>query len=264
MWVDSHCHLDFPELAADRSGLIGRAVAAGLQSMVTISTRVRRFDGIRSIAEAKEGIWCSVGTHPHNAHEELDVTAEELVTLAGHPKVIAIGEAGLDWFYDKSPREAQEQGFRTHIAAARVSGLPLVIHAREADAKVAAILTEEMGKGAFTAVLHCFTGSRELAMTGIDLGLYVSFSGIATYKSAQNLRDLARDLPLDRILVETDAPYLAPGKFRGKTNEPSYVVETGKVIAEAVGLTPEEMARQTTANFYRLFAKADPLQRLSA
>ncbi|MDP3546656.1 MAG: TatD family hydrolase, partial [Phreatobacter sp.] len=164
MWVDSHCHLDFPELAADRQGLIARAVAAGLQSMVTISTRVRRFDGIRDIAEAHDGIWCSVGTHPHNAHEELDVAADDLVRLAAHPKVIAIGEAGLDYFYDKSPREAQEQGFRTHIAAARTSGLPLVIHAREADDKVAAILTEEMGKGAFKAVLHCFTGSRDLAL----------------------------------------------------------------------------------------------------
>jgi TatD DNase family protein len=264
MWVDSHCHLDFPELAADRDGLIGRAVAAGLQSMVTISTRVRRFDGIRAIAEGREGIWCSVGTHPHNAHEELDVTAEALVALADHPKVIAIGEAGLDWFYDKSPRDAQEQGFRTHIAAARLSGLPLVIHAREADAAVAAILTEEMGKGAFSAVLHCFTGSRDLAMTGIALGLYVSFSGIATYKSAANLRELAAELPADRILVETDAPYLAPGKFRGKTNEPSYVVETGRVIAEARGVAPDAMARQTTENFYRLFAKADPGQRLTA
>jgi TatD DNase family protein len=264
MWVDSHCHLDFPELAADRDGLIGRAVAAGLQSMVTISTRVRRFDGIRAIAEAHDGIWCSVGTHPHNAHEELDVSADQLVALSAHPKVIAIGEAGLDWFYDKSPREAQEQGFRTHIAAARASGLPLVIHAREADEKVAAILTEEMGKGAFKAVLHCFTGSRELAMAGISLGLYVSFSGIATYKSATNLRELAAELPADRILVETDAPYLAPGKFRGKTNEPSYVVETGRVIAEARGVAPDEMARQTTENFYRLFAKADPGRRLAA
>ncbi|AVO44932.1 TatD family hydrolase [Phreatobacter cathodiphilus] len=264
MWVDSHCHLDFPELAADRDGLIGRAVAAGLRSMVTISTRVRRFDGIRAIAEAHDGIWCSVGTHPHNAHEELDVTAEELVALAEHPRVIAIGEAGLDFFYDKSPREAQEQGFRTHIAAARASGLPLVIHAREADATVTAILTEEMGKGAFKAVLHCFTGSRELAMAGVALGLYVSFSGIATYKSAANLRELAAELPADRILVETDAPYLAPGKFRGKTNEPSYVVETGRVIAEARGVAPEEMARQTTENFYRLFAKADPGRQLSA
>lgn len=264
MWVDSHCHLDFPELAADRDGLIARAVAAGLQAMVTISTRVRRFDGIRAIAGGHDGIWCSVGTHPHNAHEELDVTAEQLVALSAHPKVVAIGEAGLDWFYDKSPREAQEQGFRTHIAAARQSGLPLVIHAREADDKVAAILTEEMGKGAFKAVLHCFTGSRELAMTGVELGLYVSFSGIATYKSAANLRELAAELPADRILVETDAPYLAPGKFRGKTNEPSYVVETGRVIAEARGVTAEQMARQTTANFFDLFSKADPGQRLSA
>jgi TatD DNase family protein len=264
MWVDSHCHLDFPELAADRDGLIARAVAAGLQSVVTISTRVRRFDGIRAIAEAHDGIWCSVGTHPHNAHEELDVTADDLVRLADHPKVIAIGEAGLDYFYDKSPREAQEQGFRTHIAAARTSGLPLVIHAREADETVAAILTEEMGKGAFKAVLHCFTGSRELALHGVELGLYVSFSGIATYKSAANLRELVAELPADRILVETDAPYLAPGKFRGKTNEPSYVVETGRVIAEARGVPPDEMARQTTGNFYRLFAKADPGRHLSA
>ncbi|MCA0318917.1 MAG: TatD family hydrolase [Proteobacteria bacterium] len=263
MWVDSHCHLDFPELAADRAGLIARATGAGLQSMVTISTRVRRFDTIRAIAEAHDGIWCSVGTHPHNAHEELDVTAEQLVALADHPRVIAIGEAGLDYHYDNSPREAQEQGFRTHIAAARLSGLPLVIHAREADERVVDILTEEMGKGAFKAVLHCFTGSEMLARAGVDLGLYVSFSGIATYRSAQNLRDIAAWLPADRILVETDAPYLAPGKFRGKTNEPSYVVETGKAVAEARGMTPEALAAQTTENFYRLFSKADPGQRLA-
>ena len=263
MWVDSHCHLDFPELAADRAGLIARAAGAGLQSMVTISTRVRRFDAIRAIAEAHDGIWCSVGTHPHNAHEELDVTVEQLVALADHPKVVAIGEAGLDYHYDNSPREAQEQGFRTHIAAARLSGLPLVIHAREADERVVDILTEEMGKGAFKAVLHCFTGSEMLARAGVDLGLYVSFSGIATYRSAQNLRDIAAWLPADRILVETDAPYLAPGKFRGKTNEPSYVVETGKAVAEARGMTPEALAAQTTENFYRLFSKADPGQRLA-
>jgi TatD DNase family protein len=263
MWVDSHCHLDFPELAADRDGLIARAVAAGVGSVVTISTRVRRFDEIRRIAEAHDGIWCSVGTHPHNAHEELDISAEDLVRLATHPRVIAIGEAGLDYHYDHSPRAAQEQGFRTHIAAARMSGLPLVIHAREADERVADILTEEMGKGAFKAVLHCFTGSERLALRGIDLGLYVSFSGIITYRSAQNLRDIAAKLPTDRILVETDAPYLAPGKFRGRTNEPSFVVETGKVVAEACGLTAEAMARQTTANFYRLFAKAQPDMRLA-
>lgn len=263
MWVDSHCHLDFPELAADRDGLIARAVAAGVGSMVTISTRVRRFDEIRRIAEAHDGIWCSVGTHPHNAHEELDISADDLVRLATHPRVIAIGEAGLDYHYDHSPRAAQEQGFRTHIAAARMSGLPLVIHAREADERVADILTEEMGKGVFKAVLHCFTGSERLALRGIDLGLYVSFSGIVTYRSAQNLRDIAAKLPKDRILVETDAPYLAPGKFRGRTNEPSFVVETGKVVAEACGLTAEAMARQTTANFYRLFSKAQPDMRLA-
>lgn len=263
MWVDSHCHLDFPELAADRAGLLARAVAAGLQSAVTISTRVRRFDQIRAIAEAYEGIWCSVGTHPHNAHEELDVTVDELVALALHPKVIAIGEAGLDYRYDNSPREAQEQGFRTHIAAARASGLPLVIHAREADERVVDILTEETGKGAFKAVLHCFTGSEMLAVKGVELGLYVSFSGIATYRSAANLREVAAKLPLDRILVETDAPYLAPGKFRGKTNEPSFVVETGKVVADACGVAHDAFARQTTGNFYRLFAKADPGQRLA-
>lgn len=264
MWVDSHCHLDFPELAADRGGLIARAAAAGLQSMVTISTRVKRFEAIRSIAEAHDGIWCSVGTHPHNAHEELDVTADELVALAAHPKVIAIGEAGLDYHYDNSPRAAQEQGFRTHIAAARMSGLPLVIHAREADERVIDILTEEMGKGAFKAVLHCFTGSDMLARAGVELGLYLSFSGIATYRSAQNLRDIAAWLPADRILVETDAPYLAPGKFRGKTNEPSYVVETGKAVAEARGVEPDVIAAETTANFYRLFSKADPGQHIAA
>ncbi|MBN8944539.1 MAG: TatD family hydrolase [Rhizobiales bacterium] len=264
MWVDSHCHLDFPDLAVDHGALLRRAVAAGVGTVVTINTRVRRFAAIRAIAEAHDGVWCSVGTHPHNAHEELDVTAAELVALAAHPKVVAIGEAGLDYHYDMSPREAQEQGFLTHIAAARETGLPLVIHAREADDRVAAILTEEMGKGAFKAVLHCFTGSEQLALTGVALGLYVSFSGIVTYKSAPELRRIAALLPADRILVETDAPYLAPGKYRGKTNEPSFVVETGKVVAEARGLAPEDWARQTTDNFYRLFAKADRGQRLQA
>ncbi len=264
MWVDSHCHLDFPELAVDHGALLQRAVAAGVGTVVTINTRVRRFQAIRAIAEAHDGVWCSVGTHPHNAHEELDVTAAELVALAAHPKVVAIGEAGLDYHYDMSPREAQEQGFLTHIAAARETGLPLVIHAREADDRVAEILTREMGKGAFKAVLHCFTGSEQLALTGVALGLYVSFSGIVTYKSAPELRRIAALLPADRILVETDAPYLAPGKYRGKTNEPSFVVETGKVVAEARGVAPEDWARQTTDNFYRLFAKADRGQRLKA
>ena len=263
MWVDSHCHLDFPDLAADHGALLARAAAAGVGTVVTINTRVRRFDQIRAVAEAHDGVWCSVGTHPHNAHDELDVTAAELVALAAHPKVVAIGEAGLDYHYDLSPRDAQEQGFLTHIAAARETGLPLVIHAREADARVAEILRAEMAKGTFKAVLHCFTGSEALAMTGIELGLYVSFSGIATYKSAANLREIAALLPADRILVETDAPYLAPGKYRGKTNEPSFVVETGKVVAEARGTSHEAFARQTTDNFYKLFAKADRGRRLA-
>jgi TatD DNase family protein len=200
-------------------------------------------------------VYCSVGTHPHNAHEELDIGADALVAHTRHPKVVAIGEAGLDYHYDHSPRPAQEQGFRAHIAAARETKLPLVIHSREADQDMAKILTEEMGKGAFPAILHCFTGGRDLAMAAIDLGLHISFTGILTFKNSQNLRDIAAELPADRILVETDAPYLAPGKFRGKRNEPAYVVETAKVLAELRRVSPEEIARQTTENFFRLFSK---------
>lgn len=258
MWVDSHCHLDFPELIAEEDAVMAAAAAAGVDTIVTISTRVARFEGLKAIAERRANVWCTVGTHPHNAHEELDVTAEQLVALAAHPKVIGIGEAGLDYFYDKAPRDAQEQGFRTHIAAARASGLPLVIHARDADQRVGEILTEEMGKGAFLAVMHCFTASDALADLAVDLGFVISFSGILTYKSAENLRRLAARLPEDRILIETDAPYLAPGKHRGKRNEPAFVAETGRTLAEARGISPEEAARFTTANFFRVFAKARP------
>lgn len=264
MLVDSHCHLDFPELDSERADVLARCAQAGVQAAVTISTRVRRFDQIRAIAESAEGLWCSVGTHPHNAEEELDVTTAELVALAAHPKVVAIGECGLDYFYDKAPREAQAQGFRAHIAAARETGLPLVIHAREADADTENILREEMGKGAFKALLHCFTASEALAFAGVEMGLYVSFSGILTYKSAQNLRDIAQKLPVDRLLVETDAPYLAPGKHRGKRNEPSFVVDTARVLAESCGVSFEQIAAQTTDNFYRLFSKADRTRVLRA
>jgi TatD DNase family protein len=256
MLVDSHCHLDFPDFAAELDEVVARAAAAGVGAMVTISTRVRRFDSVLAVAERFDNVFCSVGTHPHYAHEELDVTADELVRLAEHPKVVAIGEAGLDYHYQNSPREAQAAGLRIHIAAARTSGLPLVIHAREADSDLAAILKEEAGKGAFPLVLHCFSSGRTLAETGIALGGYVSLSGILTFKNAEEIREIARDLPSDRILVETDAPYLAPPPNRGKRNEPAFVVHTAARLAEVRGVSREEIAAQTTENFFRLFAKA--------
>ena len=255
MLVDSHCHLDFPDFADDRAGFIARAAEAGVKRMITISTRVRRFDEIRAIAEAHEEVWCSVGTHPHNAGEETDVTADDLLRLAEHEKVVAIGEAGLDYFYDKAPRDDQAAGFRTHIAAARESGLPLVIHARDADDDIAAILEDEMGKGAFLFVLHCFSSGRGLAETGIRLGGYVSFSGILTFKKSDPIRATARALPLDRILVETDAPYLAPEPKRGKRNEPAFVAHTAKVVAELKGVGMAEIEARTTENFFYLFNK---------
>jgi TatD DNase family protein len=255
MLVDSHCHLDFPDFADELPAVIARAVAAGVGRMVTISTRVKRFAGVLAIAEAHEEVFCSVGTHPHNAAEELNVAAEELVRLSAHPKVVAIGEAGLDYHYDKSPRPAQAQGFRKHIAAARETGLPLVIHARSADDDVAAILEEESGQGAFPFVLHCFSSGRELAEVGVALGGYVSFSGILTFKNSDELRAIAAGVPHDRLLVETDAPYLAPIPFRGKRNEPAYVVNTARVLAETIGVSADEIARTTTKNFFRLFNK---------
>jgi TatD DNase family protein len=255
MLVDSHCHLDFPDLAADLDGVVSRARAAGIGRMVTISTRVRRLPELLEITERYGDVFCSVGTHPHHAHEELDVTSADLIAKSAHPKVVAIGEAGLDYFYDKSPRPAQEQGFRAHIAAARETGLPLVIHSRDADDDMARILEAEMGKGPFPAVLHCFTGGPELARRAIALGLHISFTGILTFKASQHLRDIAASLPADRMLVETDAPYLAPGKYRGKRNEPAYVVETAKVLAETRGGSAELIAEQTTENFFRLFNK---------
>ena len=255
MLVDSHCHLDFPDFAAELDAVVARARAAGVARMVTISTRVKKHAQILEVAEKFSDVFCSVGTHPHNAHEELDIDAAALVAIARHPKVVAIGEAGLDYHYDTSPRDAQEQGFRTHIAAARETGLPLVIHSREADADMARILKEEMGKGAFPAVLHCFTGGRDLAFAAIDLGLTVSFTGIITFKNSGALRDIAAALPAERILVETDSPYLAPVPNRGKRCEPSYVLETAKVLAETRGVSLDDISRQTTDNFFRLFSK---------
>jgi TatD DNase family protein len=255
MLIDSHCHLDFPDFAEERDAIVARARAAGVGRMITISTRVRRFDQIRSIAETYPEVWCSVGTHPHNAAEELDVTADELVRLSEHPRVVAIGEAGLDYFYDKSPREAQARGFRTHIEAARRTQLPLVIHARDADEDIAAILTAETAKGAFPFVLHCFSSGAGLARTGVELGGYVSFSGILTFKKSDELREIASSVPRDRLLVETDAPYLAPTPHRGKRNEPAYVAETAKVLAQTIGVSASEIASITTQNVLRLFSK---------
>jgi TatD DNase family protein len=255
MLVDSHCHLDFPDFAAEIDDVVARARAAGVGRMVTISTRVRMHPQVLAIAEKFPDVFCSVGTHPHHADEEMDVTAADLVATAGHPKVVAIGEAGLDYHYDTGSRDNQAMSFRQHIAASRETGLPLVIHSRDADDDMARILKEETGKGAFPAVLHCFTGGRDLAFTAVELGIYIGFTGILTFKNGQDLRDIAQDLPADRVLVETDSPYLAPLPYRGKRNEPSYVVETAKMLAATRGVTSDEIARQTTENFYRLFNK---------
>ena len=257
MLVDSHCHLDFPDFEDDRDAVVDRARAAGVVTMVSISTRVARFPALRAMAERYPEVWCSVGTHPHSAAEEPDVTTEELVRIAADPKVVAIGEAGLDYHYDKSPRDLQRTSFLRHIAAARATGRPLDIPARDADDDMVAILEEETGKGTFPAVLHCFSSGPELARRGLALGLYVSFSGIVTFKNSGSLRDIARDVPLARILVETDAPSLAPPPHRGRRNEPSYVVETARVVADAKGIAHELLAAQTTDNFFRLFSKAE-------
>lgn len=255
MLVDSHCHLDFPDFADDLDAIVKRAEAVGVGRIVTISTRVRKIDGLLSIAARFPNVYCSVGTHPHNADEEDGITADELIALTKHPKVVALGEAGLDNFYKDGSPEAHERGFRAHITAARATGLPLVIHTREADEACGRILEDEIAKGPFKAVLHCYTGGRELAMKAIALGLSISFTGILTFKNSQAIRDIAAELPADRIMVETDAPYLAPGKFRGKRNEPSFVTETARVLAETRGVSLDEIAQQTTENFFRLFDK---------
>ena len=254
--VDSHCHLDFPDFDSDRDEVVARANAAGVGTMVTISTRVAKFPRLKEIASSYDRVWCSIGTHPHNAAEEPHVTASDLAAIAtSEPLVVAIGEAGLDYHYDNSPREAQREGFLRHIAAARMTQLPLVIHAREADDDIATILEDETGKGAFPFVLHCFSSGTVLARRGVALGGYVSFSGILAFKNSESLREIARDVPLDRLLIETDAPYLAPPPHRGRRNEPSYVVETARVLASVKGIEPAALHATTTDNFHRLFTK---------
>jgi TatD DNase family protein len=250
--VDSHCHLDYEGLAERLPEVLSRAADAGVGIMVSIGTRVRKFEALQKIAQENPNVYCTVGTHPHHAHEELDVTVADLVRLAQHPRVVGIGEAGLDYHYDLSPRDAQAQGFRNHIAAAREAGLPLVIHAREADEDIAMIMEAE---APCRYLLHCFTGSPGLARRGLALGAYISFSGILTYKSAENLRAIAQDVPLDRLLVETDAPYLAPVPHRGRSNEPAFVVETLRHLAAVKKQNVEDMARITNDNFFRLFSK---------
>ncbi len=255
MLVDSHCHLDFVDFEPERDAVVQRALDAGIKRMVTISTRVRKFDTIRAIAEAYEPVYCSVGTHPNNAHEELDITADDLVRLAEHPKVVAIGEAGLDYHYDYAPPAAQRQGFLVHIEAARRTQLPLVIHARSADDDMAEILEQEMEKGAFQFILHCFSSGRALAEKGIELGGYISFSGILTFKNSPEIREIASIVPRNRLLVETDAPFLAPLPHRGKRNEPSFVQHTAAMLAETIGVSNDEVARITSDNVFRLFSK---------
>ena len=255
MLVDHHCHLDFPDFASELDSYVARAEAAGVGRLVTISTLVAKYDTYRAIAERFPNVYFTVGTHPHQADGELDVPVERLVELSQHPKCVGIGEAGLDYFYKKSSPEGQAEGFRRHIAAARITGLPLEIHTRDADAETIRILEDEMAKGPFKAILHCFTGGAELARVAVALGLCVSFSGVVTFKKSEALRAIAAEVPLDRLLVETDAPFLAPEPYRGKRNEPAFVAHTAAALAKVKGITPEAMATATTDNFHRLFAK---------
>jgi TatD DNase family protein len=254
--VDSHCHLDFPDFDGERDDLIARALDAGVTRMVTICTRLRLEPRVRAIAEAYDPVFYAAGTHPMSAADEPLATLEELIALADHPKFVGIGETGLDYHYTAESAEIQKQSLRVHIAAARETKLPLIIHARAADDDMARILREEFDKGAYTCVMHCFSSSDALAKAALEMGFYLSMSGIAAFPKSQELRDIFATAPVDRVLVETDSPYLAPPPFRGKRNEPAYTAHTAKVGAEVFGLSYEDFAKQTTANFERLFWKA--------
>ena len=259
MLVDSHCHLDFPDFEDDMDDIVARAGEAGVSHMLSICTHVTKFDPVLAVAEQYDNIFCTVGIHPHNAAKEPEVTAEHLIRMARNDKVIGFGETGLDFFYDKSPRDLQKSQFKVHIEAAREAGLPLVVHTRDADEDMAEILKEETGKGAFSGLLHCFSSSRDLAETALDLGLYLSISGIVTFNKADELRKIVKEAPLDRLLVETDAPYLAPVPKRGKRNEPAFTRHTAEKIAEIKEISFEEVATATTDNFFNLFSKAKPI-----
>jgi TatD DNase family protein len=255
MLVDSHCHLDFLDFADNRDEFVERARRAGVGRIVTIGTRPSQFDGVRAIAEAYSDVFCSVGVHPHNAGEEGLSEPEFLLEQAKHPKVVGIGESGLDYFYDKAPRDRQAESFRVHIEAARETGLPLIVHTRDADDDTIAILKEGHEAGAFPCVIHCFTASQKLADACLAMGHYISFSGILTFKSATNIHEVAKVIPADRMLVETDSPYLAPVPKRGKSNEPSYVAHTAAFLAELRGMDYQTLLNQTGENFFRLFSK---------
>ncbi len=258
MLVDTHCHLDFPDFEDDLDGVVSRAVEAGVAKMVTICTHVTRFERVLAIAERFENVYCTVGIHPHEAGNEPEVSAERLVELARHPKVVGFGETGLDYFYEHAPREDQRRNFHVHIEAARISGLPIVVHTRDADTETAEILRREMEKGAFCGLLHCFSSSGELALAALDLGFYISLSGIVTFKKADALRQTVQSVPTDRILVETDAPFLAPIPKRGKRNEPAFTAHTAACVARIKHLELNEFSKTTTENFHRLFKKAAP------
>ena len=253
--VDSHCHLDFPEYADQLDTVVARAAAAGVGVCLSIGTELQRFPGVRAVAEKFPNVWCSVGVHPHEAKKELLDDEAALIREAAHPKVVGIGETGLDYYYEHSPRLPQQSNFRSHIAAARQTGLPVIVHTRDADDDTIAILRDEMAKGVFTGLIHCFTGTQALADAALEMGLSISVSGIATFKNSGALRDVIKSVPLERLLVETDAPFLAPVPHRGKTNEPAFVVHTANMLAELKGVMPEELAKVTTENFFRLFSK---------
>jgi TatD DNase family protein len=262
MLIDSHCHLNYPALAKQRDDVLGRARGAGVMRMLTACTTLKSFAECRDIASAYDDVFCSVGVHPHHCAEDGErVTAKDLIKLADDPNVVAVGETGLDYFYDYAPREEQHRNFREHIRAAIAIGLPLIIHTRDAEDDTLRILLEEgAGKGGkLNAVMHCFSSRRELAEEALKLGFYISFSGMLTFNKSEGLRTIARDIPLDRLLVETDAPYLAPEPFRGKLCEPAHVVYTAQKLAELKNVSYDEIAAQTTANFFRLFSKVKPL-----
>ena len=265
MLVDSHCHLDFPDFAGDIPSVIARAREAGVTRMVTIATRVARADAYRGLAETHPEVWYTVGTHPHGAAEEPDVPADAIAALANHPRCVGIGEAGLDYHYaDAAPEAVQERVLRAHIEAARLAGLPLVIHSRDADAHMERVLTEEMARAPFRAVLHCFSSGARLAEVGVALGLFVSFSGIVTFRRSHELRAIAASVPRDRILVETDAPFLAPEPHRGRRCEPAHTADTARALAAALDMPFEAFAALTTGNFHRLFDRAAPAERAAA